>query len=248
MRRVLVFQHVPYEPLGILDGMLKAAGLRIRYVNFHRDPDARPEIDRYHGLVVLGGPMSATDTDRYPHLEMEMIVIREAVEAGMPVLGICLGAQLIAAALGGRVTRNPVREIGWYPVTPTGDAAADPLFVGFDGSERVFQWHSDTFSLPRGAVHLARSPGCEHQAFRYGQNVYGLQFHLEADEALIRRWLSTPVYVSELHAMGGAVTPDGLKAETRRCIDGSLALGERLFGEFIERFHGVRRRVMLPSR
>lgn len=248
MRRVLVFQHVPFEPLGILNGMLKRAGLRIRYVNFNRSPEARPDPMDYHGLVILGGPMSAADTARHPHLEFEMDAIRDAVEAGMPVLGICLGAQLVAAALGGRVARNPVREIGWYAVTPTDAGRADPLFSRFDGSERIFQWHRDTFTLPRGAVHLASSPTCANQAFRFGENVYGLQFHLEADEALINRWLNTPAHQKMLKRMPPHVDAQRIRDETRRRIGRSLSLGGALFGEFIERFHGRRRRMSLPSR
>ncbi len=119
MRKLLVFQHVPFEPLGTLDGQFRAAGFRIRYLNFSRLADTRPDVGRYHGLVVLGGPMSANEFDRYPHLNIEVDAIRQAVDAGIPVLGICLGAQLIACALGGRVRQNPVKEIGWFKVRPT---------------------------------------------------------------------------------------------------------------------------------
>ena len=109
MRRLLVCQHVAHEILGTLDPLLRNSGFRIRYVNFGREPDAKPSIEKYDGLIVLGGPMSAYDTDVHPHLEIEIDTIREAVDAGIPVLGICLGAQLIARALGARVTRNPVK-------------------------------------------------------------------------------------------------------------------------------------------
>ncbi len=128
MRKLLVFQHVPSEPLGTLDGQFKAAGFRVRYINFSRLAEARPDVRRYHGLVVLGGPMGADQSDRYPHLEVEMDAIRWAVDAGIPVLGICLGAQLIASALGARVRRNPVTEIGWFDVEPTVAGRDDALF------------------------------------------------------------------------------------------------------------------------
>ena len=128
MRKLLVFQHVPFEPLGTLDAQFRSAGFRIRYVNFSRIGDVLPDVFRYHGLIVLGGPMSADDEGRFPHLAIEKDSIRRAVDAGMPVLGICLGPQLIAESLGVKVERNPEREIGWYPVTPTEEGNRDALF------------------------------------------------------------------------------------------------------------------------
>jgi GMP synthase (glutamine-hydrolysing) len=248
MRRMLVFQHVPHEILGTLDPLLRDAGFRIRYVNFGRQGDAQPQIDRYHGLVVLGGPMNCDETSRYPHLAVEMEAIRTAIERGMPVLGICLGAQLIARALGARVTKNHEKEIGWYDVTPTPAGAADPLFGHFAGTEKIFQWHGDTFEIPDGAVHLARSAGCANQAFRYGDNVYALQFHLEVDEALITRWLHTPVMAREIECLGPSFHPERIADETRRYIGRSLALGSAVFGHYIHTFHARRRRVTLSSR
>lgn len=248
MRKLMVFQHVPFEPLGTLDGQFRSAGFRIRYVNFGRMPDARPQVDRYHGLVVLGGPMSVHQTARYPHLGFEREAIRRAAERGIPILGVCLGAQLIADAMGARVIRNPVKEIGWYEVSATQDGAKDPLFKHFNGVEKIFQWHSDTFTMPSGAVHLAASPTCANQAFRFGESVYGLQFHLEADQALIKRWLTTPVHRKELLQLSDAVDPQLILHETARYIHRAEALSRAVFGEFIQRFFGWRRRIMLPSR
>ncbi|TDJ44360.1 MAG: amidotransferase [Gammaproteobacteria bacterium] len=248
MRKLLVFQHVATEPLGTLDGQFKAAGFRVRYMNFSRLAEARPDVGRYHGLVVLGGPMGADQSDRYPHLEVEKDAIRQAVDAGIPVLGICLGAQLIASALGARIRRNPVTEIGWFDVSPTAAGREDALFSKFDGAEKIFQWHGDTFTLPDGACHLAESEACANQAFRIGESVYGLQFHLEADRALIERWLRSSSYLRELAECSPAVDSERILADTSRFIDRATALSEALFGEFIERFYSRRRRVALPSR
>ncbi|MCK6371660.1 MAG: gamma-glutamyl-gamma-aminobutyrate hydrolase family protein [Gammaproteobacteria bacterium] len=248
MRRILVFQHVPHEILGTLDPLLRDAGFRIRYVNFSRQGDSMPDVGRYHGLIVLGGPMNCDEVDRYPHLAIETDSIRAAIERGMPVLGICLGAQLIARALDARVTRNPEKEIGWYDVTPTPEGAADPLFNQFSGTEKIFQWHGDTFDIPQGAVHLARSDSCANQAFRYGDNVYALQFHLEVDEPLIMRWLHTPVMAREIECLGPAFDPARISADTHQYIGRSLALGQRFFRHYIETFHQRRRRVLLSSR
>jgi len=248
MRKLLVFQHVPFEPLGTIDAQFRGAGFRIRYLNFSRLPEANLDIGRYHGLIVLGGPMSANDGERYPHLDREVEVIREVVGAGIPVLGICLGAQLIARALGARVRRNRVKEIGWYKVRPTEKGRSDPLFAKFNGAEQIFQWHGDTFALPHGAEHLAESEECANQAFRIGDCVYGVQFHLEADQALIERWLRTPVHVRELAKLEGQIDPQRILEETERNIVRSKQLSAEFFGEFIERFYRLRRRVALPSR
>lgn len=248
MRRMLVFQHVAHEILGTLDPLLRDAGFRIRYLNFGRQGDARPQVDRYHGLIVLGGPMNCDQVDRYPHLAVETEAICQAVARGIPVLGICLGAQLIARALGARVDRNHTREIGWYDVAPTADGAADPLFGEFAGTEKIFQWHGDTFDIPAGAVHLAHSPTCANQAFRYGENTYALQFHLEVDQPLISRWLHTPVMAREIECLGPGYDPQRIMADTQQHISRSLALGSRFFARYISAFHTRRRRVPLSSR
>ena len=232
MRKLLVFQHAAAEPLGVLDPILRRCGFRIRYVNFAREPSVQLELERYNGLVVLGGPMNVDQAAAYPHLITEIAAIRAALKLEVPVLGICLGAQLLAAALGATVRPNRVREIGWYRLQPAKAAGADRLFRHFDGGQHVFQWHAYTFDLPPGAVHLASTESCEHQAFRYGSRAYGLQFHLEADEALIRRWLSVPAYREEAGGEGAArilrTTPD--------YISSALRLSERVFHEFIEIF------------
>ena len=248
MRKLLVFQHVPFEPLGTLDAHFKAAGFRIRYVNFHRQRGMRVPVGRYHGLVVLGGPMSANDSHTYPHLNYEKDAISEAIELEMPVLGICLGAQLIAASLGGRTLPGAAPEFGWSRVTATAAGDDDPLIRHFKGAEWIFQWHSDTFTLPAGCVHLARSERCEYQAFRVGDSVYGLQFHLEADGALIRRWLGTPQQLMDFERRGNVLDARQIAIETRRHMPRAARLGRAVFGEFIDRFYSWRRRTALPSR
>lgn len=248
MRKLLVFQHVPFEPLGTLDRRFKQAGFRIRYVNFHRQPESRIDVDRYHGLVVLGGPMSADQTDRHGHLAYEREAIRRAVGLGLPVLGICLGAQLLALSLGGRLMRGRTPEFGWSAVSPTDAGRADPLIGHFHGRERIFQWHCDTFTLPPDCVHLARSSACEQQAFRYRDHVYGFQFHLEADRALIRRWLGTRQQLDELERRGTRLDPDAIDEESDRLMPRAARLSGAVFGEFIERFYGLRRRLALPTR
>lgn len=145
-----------------------------------------PKPGSYDWLVVMGGPMSVGDDDTYPWLADEKRTIRAAIDAGKRVLGVCLGAQLIAQVLGARVYRNPHPEIGWMPVELTPEALESPLLGFLPPSLQVFHWHGDTFDLPQGAIHLARSGACAHQAFSYAGRVLGLQFHLESTPASVR--------------------------------------------------------------
>jgi GMP synthase (glutamine-hydrolysing) len=247
--KILVFQHVPYEPLGTLDPLLKDAGCRIRYVNFGRDAQQCPVLDGYAAIIVLGGPMNADDVDRHPNLAIEVELLRDALSRDMSILGICLGAQLLAKALGGSVIRNPVREIGWHDVHLTGEGIADPVLSTFAQRQRVFQWHEDGIGLPHGCIHLAHSDASTVQAFRYGEQAYGFQFHLEVDRPLIDRWLSVPANQPMLAAEAGRVDPDHIRRLTPHHIEDLQALSRDTFGRWIDRFDlGTRRRRVLPSR
>jgi GMP synthase (glutamine-hydrolysing) len=246
--KILVFQHVPYEPLGTLDPLLKEAGFRIRYVNFGRDPHQRPSLEKYEALIVLGGPMNAHQIDTYPNLATEVDVIREAVDSGMSVLGICLGAQLLAKALGGRVARNEEREIGWYDVELTEQGRADPVISSFAATQSVFQWHEDGICLPDGAEHLATSAASRVQAFRYGEHAYGFQFHLEVDASLVERWLTVPDNQPILAAEAGRIDPQVIRQQTARRVGDLQELSRATFSRWIDRFDIAPRRRALPSR
>ena len=248
MKKLLVVQHVPHEILGTLNPLLKRSGFRIRYVNFGRHPQAAPNLEGYHGLIILGGPMSVNDTHQFPHLAIELKLIEQAMKMDLPVLGICLGAQLIAKTLGARVYPSAEKEIGWYDVTPTGAAENDPLLANFRGREKIFQWHGDTFDIPRGTVHLAVSPLCANQAFRYGTSVYGLQFHLEVDEAMINRWLRVAENRNEIASLVGTIDPDRIQMETPTYIQRLYQLSDRVFSELIKLFGVPKKFLMLPSR
>jgi len=248
MRKLLVCQHVPYEVLGTLDAQFRRHGFRIRYVNFARYPRAEPQLKGYRGLVVLGGPMNVDEVEAHPHLRTEVCLIREAIARGIPVLGICLGAQLIARALGARVHAGGAAEIGWCRVHTMPAAKADPLFSHFGSAEFVFQWHRDAFEWPPGSVPLATSATCGQQAFRYGDNVYALQFHLEVDERLVDRWLRVPARRAELERLAKAVDPEAIRRETAVHIHRLKALSHAVFGAFIGLFGLPAKRHALPSR
>src|SRR5690348_14588391 len=136
MRRVMVFQHVGHELLGTLNPQLKAAGLRVKYVNFGRHPDSKPSLEDYNGLVILGGPMGVYESKKFPHLNVEMRLIEEALEKNIPVLGICLGSQMIAHVLGSDVRRSPQKELGWCDIHLTDDGKNDRLFEGYEAREK----------------------------------------------------------------------------------------------------------------
>jgi GMP synthase-like glutamine amidotransferase len=173
--KVHVLQHVPFEGLGSIAGWLDARQSIISYTRFYETPDL-PAPDAIDMIIIMGGPMSANDEETLPWLVREKQFIRDAIVYGIPTLGICLGAQLIASAVGARVYRNPVKEIGWFPIRAL-PAPAGSLRLPQECM--AFHWHGETYDLPEGAVHLAKSDGCENQAFQLNQNVIGLQFHLE---------------------------------------------------------------------
>jgi GMP synthase (glutamine-hydrolysing) len=183
---VAILRHVPFEGPGLLGDALGAAGWVIRHYDLSAG-DLVPSTADADAFVILGGPMSANDP--LPYRPGELQLIRDAHAAGKPLLGICLGAQLIAMAAGARVYRNPVKEIGWFDLYWRPAAAQDCLFNGLQGSEKVFQWHGETFDLPAGAEWLAYSDACHHQAFRLGSSTYGLQFHIEVSPSIISDWL-----------------------------------------------------------
>jgi GMP synthase-like glutamine amidotransferase len=182
--KVHYFQHVPFEGLGCIGTWLAAQGTDAESTRF--DETAKlPAVRDIDLLIVLGGPMSANDAQQYPWLAAEKSFIRTTIREGKRVLGICLGAQLIASALGARVYRNAAREIGWHPIASVPGEPGNTAFQ-FPPTTQVFHWHGETFDLPAGSVQLARSAACENQAFQVGARVMGLQFHLETTPASAR--------------------------------------------------------------
>lgn len=234
MRTILVLQHVSHESLASLEDVFHEAGLSWQYVELFRQPVGQLEqlpLEQAAGLVVLGGPMNVDEVARYPYLDREVDWIRQAVAMELPLLGVCLGAQLLAKALGSRVFPSGGKEIGWYPLEITAGAADDRLFAGAGPTETVFQWHGDTFDLPDGAVRLARSRQCVNQAFRYGPSAWGLQFHIEMTAELIARWLDEPENRAELACLE-EIDPKAILAQTPKALPAMRRLGGRILPRF----------------
>lgn len=178
--RVHYLQHVPYEGIGAIGDWARARGYALTRTEFFRPRHELPKPEDLDLLVVMGGPMNIYEEGRYPWLATEKSFMASVIDARKAVLGICLGAQLLADVLGGAVAKGEHREIGWYPVELTEAGQALPVFAGFPRSFPVLHWHGDTFAIPPGAAHAASSAACINQAFAYdGGRVAGLQFHLE---------------------------------------------------------------------
>lgn len=189
-RPVLVLRHEDPDHLGLGTDVLTAAGLQLESLDLWLGKSL-PSPGDVSGLVLLGGTMSVGDAEQFPFLASEQQLVRDCVEQGVPLLGLCLGAQLLAAALGGRVSRAPHRSIGFLPVTKTDSAASDRLFENWCATDRVFRWHEDTFTLPPGADLLVSADDIANQAFRFGDRAWGVQFHMELDRPLLEAWIAS---------------------------------------------------------
>lgn len=230
MRPVVgIRHHLPHE-LGVIAEVLEDADIPHRYFDAWSDPEW-PDLDHVSGLVVLGGEMNADETARYPFLAEERALLRRAVRSGVPVLGIFLGAQLLARAFDAAVTPSPVLELGFRPVATTSEGSADPLLAPFDRTP-VFQWHADTFEIPAGAVRLAEGAQVPNQAFRIGRSCYAVQFHPEATLDGIAAWAAR--WEPEVRRAGR--TPEDLLTEAERALPAQRAAGRaglRAFAELV---------------
>jgi GMP synthase (glutamine-hydrolysing) len=222
---VQIIQNSPRETPGILSYVLEDEGIPFVIYPVDAWPTLPPELDGAGGLIILGGPMGVHDQGRHPFLTWEIHRIEKALAMGVPILGIGLGSQLLAAALGARAVRGRHREIGWIPVTLTAAAAQDPLWAGIASPFLAFHWHNDVFEIPMGATRLAYSAWTYGQAFRFGHNAYGFQFHLEATYPIVTGLADA--FASELADAG---------------VDGQVMTDEASM--YIPRLHRIGRTVL----
>jgi GMP synthase (glutamine-hydrolysing) len=184
--KIHYLQHVPFEGIASIEPWAKSKGYSLSATRFYKD-EPLPNIEDIDGLVIMGGPMNVYEESKYPWLAQEKKFIEQAIEHEKTILGICLGAQLIADVLGAKVVPNREKEIGWFPIELTSKAQTSQVFNFLPKQFTVFHWHGDTFELPSGATRMAKSEGCENQAFIYGERVVALQFHLESTKESVQK-------------------------------------------------------------
>ncbi len=188
-RAILVIKHTPIEGPGSLGDFFQDTCGNLQIIDLSLGQTLPDDPGSIEAVISLGGPMNVYETEEFPFLKDEDAFLKKALSEGVPILGICLGAQLLAKATGARITKAPQKEIGWRQVSLTKEGKADPLFAGLPSRLSVFQWHEDAFEIPPGGALLAESTPCRNQAFRYGRNAYGLQFHVEVTPEMVESWV-----------------------------------------------------------
>ena len=204
---VLFIKHIDIEGPGTMLEYMNTKAIQYQIIDLSLGEKLPSNLNEYQAIVILGGPMNVYEEEKYNYLKDENKFIKKALEEKIPMLGLCLGAQLIAKAIGAKVGKSREKEIGWFKVKLTSDGLNDSIFDGFDNEIEVFQWHGDTFDIPENALHLASSNACANQAFKYN-NVYGFQFHLEVTNNMVKEWLDA--YAEEILSMGDKVNKNGI--------------------------------------
>ena len=204
MKQVLALQHVWDDPPAFLEEILREHEIDCDTIEVEKAPV--PDPAPYQAIFLLGGSQHLYADTHLAYLAQEKALLRQAVDEDIPTLGICLGGQLLASALGAEVRRNHLAEVGFFQIPLTAAGRQDRLFAGLPGQQLAFHWHEDVFELPEGAILLASSENAPNQAFRYGPRAYGLQFHIEINTELINTWLRYPAYAQEIIQMSGDET------------------------------------------
>ncbi|MBI2412988.1 MAG: gamma-glutamyl-gamma-aminobutyrate hydrolase family protein [Deltaproteobacteria bacterium] len=226
MSKILVVEHVPHEGLGIIGQAL--SGFDLEYMRVYETGEAEASPEGYSALIVMGGPMGVYESDIYPFINGEINLIKEAIKTDVPVLGVCLGSQLLAASAGARVYKGKKKEIGWYNVSLTEEGSSDRLFLGLPDELPVFQWHGDTFDVPVNGVNLASSDLFPHQAIKVGKMAYGFQFHFEVTAKMVGEWIE----INEGELKAAKIDPEKIIKETPENIEGLHRFGRAIVQRF----------------
>ncbi|MGC8553187.1 MAG: type 1 glutamine amidotransferase [Phycisphaerae bacterium] len=229
MRHVIVVQHVPPEGIGSIAHSLKAADIKAQTCEIFAGHAVPQAINGAAGVIIMGGPMGVYEQDRHPFLTHELNLLRSALDANKPILGICLGSQLLAAALGSRVYPGRQKEIGWHEVKRSDAAKADKLFSDAPDAFQAFHWHGDVFDVPQGAVPLLSSELTPCQAFRFGAAAYGLLCHLEVTQTTVAAMAET--FGDELISVGG--NGRTIIKKTARNLPSLQTISRRVFDQWV---------------
>lgn len=230
MKTVLFIQHGDTDKPGLLQDVLTSRGIGLRVIRPDRGDPVPGVLDGFSGLAVGGGGQGVYEQDKYPYLTDEIALIRHAAASERPVIGLCLGGQLMAAGLGADVRRGPAREIGFFPVELDPITDYDPLFCGLPKSFVTTHWHGDVFDVPAGGMRLGRSELTPNQLFRYGHALYGLQFHLEMTPEILSEMVEESR--GDLTALG--LDPDVLAHQARECLPGIRELATTVFSRWAD--------------
>jgi GMP synthase (glutamine-hydrolysing) len=236
---LLVLQHIACEPPAAYEDEMRAQGVGLHRVEVD-EGEALPDWRAFDGIVAMGGPMGAYDDATHPWLASEKRLIADAVRAGVPYWGVCLGAQLLAASLGAPVFTGPLPEVGVLSVQLTDEGRRDPVFGVLPAEFAALQWHGDTYELPAGAVRLAGSARYEQQAFVIGR-AYALQFHIEVPVSLAEEWADVPAYANSLAALPTPMPAERLLEQVAENAEEMTAWARRLFAAWLEHVVGVPR-------
>ncbi len=235
MARVLVLQHVESEGLGIINKAVKQSGIQTDFIRIFKNDRIPKSLEGYNGIIILGGPMGVYEEDIYPFIKDEIALIKNVIRDDSPILGICLGAQMLAKAVGADVYKGKKKEIGWYKIKLSDEGKRDSLFIGLPDEFTVFQWHGDTFDLGTDLKSvpgkcLAFSELFPNQIIKVGKNAYGLQFHLEVTEDMIKNWID--VNDRELASVKSYINPKNILKDTPGNIETIHRYGEAVFSRF----------------
>lgn len=229
-KKILVIQHAPFETPGVLSELLTAAGYETRTVQSAAGESVPVDAGDAPALIVMGGPMGVYEAEQYPFLRGEMQLIERAIAANKPVLGVCLGSQLLAAALGARVTKGAAKEIGWFPISLTAKAQTDRVWQGVKSPLPCFHWHGDVFDMPRGAVALASSERTACQAFRYGERAYGFLMHAEVTPEIVEGMLAA--FADEMRREN--LQAESIRRDTRKNLPELNATARSVFSRWVK--------------
>jgi len=230
LKNILVFQNEECEHLGVFSKILNENNISYQYIKLYEEEEI-PNLNDYSAIIILGGPMNVYEERKYPFLKKENSSIKEALKINKPMLGICLGAQIIARAAGAKVYPAKRKEIGWFTLNLTTGGIENDVFRGLERQFTVFQWHGDTFDIPSGSIKLAKSNLFPNQAFSIGKTIYALQFHLEVTKKMILEWVNR--YEDELVTLKEEVDPDEMLKSSEHHIQPLNNHAFLLFSNFL---------------